>query len=388
LNPAVEASSVTAEAPRLASRPFVAITGASMFAFVSLGMLLPVLPRYAKGPLDAGGIGIGLAVGAASLSAFLFQPPAGRLGDRIGRRPLLLGGTLLMAAASLSYVAVSSLEPLIALRFVAGTGEALLFVGAATAINDLAPPERRGQALSFFTLALYGGLAIGPLVGDLVLGGDRFDAVWLVSAGCALAAGLLILAAVPETRDDHEAERTGGLVYRGAIGPGLVLLSALFAFGGFNAFIALYVLDLGFERTGLVFATFACVVIGVRSFGSRLPDTLGARRAALVALVGVGTGMLIIAAWPSVAGVFVGTVVFSFGQALAFPSIMSFTVAGAPPAERGAAVGTISSFVDLAILSGAVVAGALVGPLGYRGAFAVSAVVALGGLLLLSRLRR
>jgi predicted MFS family arabinose efflux permease len=66
---------------------------------------------------------------------------------------------------------------------------------------------------------------------------------------------------------------------------------------------------------------------------------------------------------------------------------MSFTVAGAPPAQRGAAVGTISSFVDLAILSGAVVAGALVGPLGYSGAFAVSAAVALGGLLLLSRLR-
>jgi hypothetical protein len=40
-----------------------------------------VLPRYAEGPLGAGSVGVGLAVGAASLTALLAQPPAGRLGD-------------------------------------------------------------------------------------------------------------------------------------------------------------------------------------------------------------------------------------------------------------------------------------------------------------------
>jgi MFS family permease len=377
-------------AMKVVGRTFLAVALGSGAGFVSLGALLPTLPRYADGPLGAGPVGIGAAVGATSLTALLFQPLAGRLCDLHGRRPLMLGGLLLMAGATAAFVLAHSLPLLVALRLVAGVGEALLFVGAASAVNDLAPPERRGQAFSLYTLALYGGLAVGPVLGDLVLGDGRYDAVWLGSAAVALAGFVAVFAFVPETRPDRgeEPQPLGRLVYTPAIAPGLVLLTALFAFGGFNAFVALYALELGFERTGIVFATLAVIVLGVRSVGSRLPDVLGPRRAGAVALLGVAAGMLLIAADDSATALLAGTVVFSFGQALAFPAMMTYAVAHAGPAERGAAVGTVSAFVDLAIVSGAVTLGALVQPLGYRGAFAVAAAVAASGLLLLSRLRR
>ena len=280
---------------------------------------------------------------------------------------------------------LESLPLLVGARLATGVGEALWFVRAATIVNDLAPAERRGEALSYFTLAAYGGLAIGPLAGDLLLSGSRFDLVFAVAALCAAAACALSFQ-VGETRPAGAPRSTGPLVYRGAIAPGLVLVSGLFAFGGFNAFVALYALEIGLERTGLVFALFAVIVIGVRLFGARLPDRLGARRAGLLALAGIATGMAIVAAWHDVPGLLLGTVVFSFGQALAFPAMMTLTVSGAPESERGAAVGTISAFVDVSLVAGAVGLGFVADATSYRGAFATGALVALFGIALLARL--
>jgi hypothetical protein len=48
---------------------FLLVAVTTFFAFLSIGVVLPVLPRYAEGPLGAGSVGVGLAVGAASLTA-------------------------------------------------------------------------------------------------------------------------------------------------------------------------------------------------------------------------------------------------------------------------------------------------------------------------------
>lgn len=381
----METVATTAPKPRLLTKAFAGVWVSAFAAFVALGAQLPVLPRYADGPLGAGSVGVGLAVGASSITALLFQPVAGRIADRHGRRRILLVGTGLAATMIAAYTLTAGLASLVALRLVVGVGEALWFVGAATMIADLAPESRRGEALSYFTLGAYGGLAVGPVIGDSVRDLAGYDAVWLTAAGCAVGAFLLSLR-LPETRQEHDEAPSGRWIYTPALAAGLVLLAALMSFGGFNAFVALYAVELGVERSGLVFATFAAVVIAVRSLGARLPDALGPRRAATLALVGLAAGMLLIAAWPTVVGLFAGTVVFSFGQALAFPALMAFVVAGAPAHERSAAVGTLSAFVDLAIASGAVVLGVVVKLSDYRGAFLVAALVAAGGLLLLARL--
>jgi MFS family permease len=165
---------------------FLLVAAATFFAFLSIGVVLPVLPRYAEGPLGAGSVGVGLAVGAASLTALLAQPPAGRLSDLRGRRPLLMGGGVLMVAGAVGLVAAEQLAAVIGLRLVSGMGEALFLVGGISIVNDIAPEHRRGEALSLYTLASYGGLAVGPLLGELVLRDDHWDSVWLLAASAGL----------------------------------------------------------------------------------------------------------------------------------------------------------------------------------------------------------
>jgi hypothetical protein len=90
---------------------FLLVAAATLFAFLSIGVVLPVLPRYTEGPLGTGSVGVGLAVGAASLTALLAQPPAGRLGDLRGRRPLMIGGGALMVVGAAGLVAAEHIAP-------------------------------------------------------------------------------------------------------------------------------------------------------------------------------------------------------------------------------------------------------------------------------------
>jgi MFS family permease len=377
----------TVPAPPLVTRPFVLNWAATFCLLLSIGTLLPVLPLYAKGPLDQTGVGIGLAVAMASPTAFLFQPLAGRLGDRRGRRLLIVGGGLVAALAIASYTSADSLGLLVALRLLTGVGEAFIFVGTATVVNDLAPDERRGEALSLYSLAVWGGLAVGPLLGELVLGEDRYDAVWLTAAACALLGGVVGLT-IPETRPAaaRAPGRQGGLVSRAAVLPGLALAASMIGFAGFASFVPLYAREIGMDGAGAVFALNATVVVAIRSLGRRIPDRAGPKRTATLALVLVAAGFASVAALDSPLGLYAGTAVLAVGQALVFPALMTLAVSAASVAERSAVVGSFSAFADLGFAVGAISLGAVESGAGATGVFAVAACVAAIGLLPLSRI--
>ena len=368
------------------TRPFLLVMATGFFVLAALGALLPTLPRFAAGPLGAGDVGVGVVMGCASVVAVLAQPFAGRLGDARGRRLLLIGGASIVAAATLSYVLAETLAVLLPLRLASGVGEAVLLVGAATVVNDLAPDVRRGEALSYYTLSLYAGLAVGPLLGELALNRSGFDFVWIL-AGCLAVLGIACAVGVPETRP--EGERVSGrrsFVHPAARGPGLVLLVAMLGFGGFNAFVALYALDVGLDNAAPLFALFALIVVGVRSVGARIPDRLGPERTARLALIGLAVGLALMGLWRTPVGLYVGTAAFAVGQSLAFPSLMMLTVRRAPASERGAAVGSFVMFVDLALGAGAIALGPVADAFGYAGVFLAASVASVVGYLLLLRL--
>jgi MFS family permease len=371
---------------RLLTTPFALAVLATFGVFASIGMLLPVLPLYAKGPLDVGNVGIGLAVAAASPTALLFQPVAGRLGDRRGRRLLVVAGPLLMAASIASYSLVDTFWALVVLRLVTGVGEALAFVGVATVVNDLAPDDRRGETISLYSLGVWGGLALGPLLGETVLGGDRYDAVWLTAAAFTLAASLIGLT-LPETRPSGTGSPPSArLVHPAAIAPGLVLVASAFGFAGFNAFVALYARELGLDGAGLVFLVYSGIVVGFRILARRAPDRLGPKRASALALGLLAAGLATMGIWSTPAGLFAGTAVFAVGTALAFPSLMMLAVNAAPASERGSVVGTFGAFADVGFALGAVTLGAVASVTGYEGVFVAGAVISLASVALLARI--
>lgn len=372
--------------PKLVTPAFLLITFSTFAYFVSIGTLLPTLPRYVEGSLGGNSVSVGLVIGSFAFSAVVLRPFIGGIGDRRGRRLLVIGGAGAVALSIAGYAATTSILPLIALRLVTGMGEAAFYVGAASAINDLAPDERRGEALSFFSLALYSGIGAGPVLGEFVLDASSFTLTYLVAAAAAGVAALIGLR-VPETRpaEVRSAERAPGsrFIHKAGLVPGSVLATSVWGLAGFSTFIPLYALDIGMSGSKLVFATYSGVVLAIRSIGARLPDILGPRRAATSALATSAAALTTIALWASPAGLFIGAILFGIGQALAFPALMTLAIRGTPATERGAVVGTFTAFFDLAFGAGALSLGAVAAVLGYRGLFFTAALVALTGMLLL-----
>jgi predicted MFS family arabinose efflux permease len=373
--------------PTLLTPAFLAVTLASLAYFTGDGVLIPAVPRYVHGPLGAGDVAVGLVVGAFSLSAFFLRPWAGRLGDRWGRRPLMLVGAGMFTASVLGYGLASSPETLAGLRLLTGAGEAFFFVGAITAVADLAPAQRRGEAMSLASLALYVGIGIGPLLGEVAI--DRFGhaAAWMLAATAGLTAVAMALR-VPDTRPDDDGHQPAGseaphrLVHRAGLLPGLVLFTSILGMAGFLTFVPLYALDVGMDGSRVVLLLFAAIVVGIRSLGARIPDRLGAARATRVAMALSAAGLAFVGAWRTPAGLVAGTAIFATGIALLTPAVMTLAVQGVAPQERGAVIGTTSSFLDLALGLGPATLGLVAAAVGRPGTFLVGAGVAAAGLLL------
>ena len=368
---------------RLVTPVFLLVMLSTLAYFTAIGVITPTLPRYVEGPLGSGSLAVGLTTGSFALSAVLLRPFVGRVSDRRGRRLLITFGGILVGVAMGSYALSHELWSLIGLRVVTGIGEAFYYVGAASVINDIAPDNRRGEALSYFSLALFGGLAIGPVVGETVLDVAGFSSVWLVAGACSLSAGLLGFL-VPETRPEGAKDhKPGRLLHRAALLPGAVLGTNIWALATFSSFIPLYALQIGLHGSRFVFVVNSAVILAIRSLGARLPDRLGPRRSSRIALSCTVVGLTTIGVWAQPVGLFLGTIVYSVGHALAFPALMTLAIGSAPVSERGAVVGTFTAFFDLSFGVGAVSAGVIASALGYRGAFVAAGFVALCGIGLL-----
>lgn len=370
---------------QLITPTFLVIVVSATAYFAAMGMLLPVLPRYVKDELGGNGFEVGLAVGAFAVSAALIRPLVGRLGDRLGRRPLAVVGAAVAGASIAAYGVIPALLALIFFRLVTGLGEAAFFVGAATAAQDLSPDDRRGEAASFFSISIYTGLAFGPFLGELLYRSGGAGRVWLVSAILAAVsslAALLIPASLGRREAGVEVEGPRTFLHPVAVMPGSILLLGLIGFAAFSSFLPLHLEGLGVDDAGPFFLVYGFSVLLVRVFGARVPDRFGAARTTTVSLVCIAAAMAAIASVSAVPVIYAATVVFSLGMALLFPALFGLVVEQAPGPERSHAVGTFSLFFDVSQGVGAPVLGIFVTLTGSdRSAFVVGGLIALVGLV-------
>jgi MFS family permease len=147
--------------------------------------------------------------------------------------------------------------------------------------------------------------------------------------------------------------------------------------------VPLYALQLGLSGARLVILANSLTLLVLRSVGARIPDRLGALRTARFALVCTPAGLAIMGLWAEVPGLFVGAVVLGFGQAFAFPALMTIAVNNAPARERGSVMGTFTAFFDLSFGLGAMALGAVAHAVGYNGAFLTAMGVASIGLTMI-----
>ncbi len=330
----------------------------------------------------------GLAFGAFALSALVLRPFVGRLSDLYGRRPFLVGGALL-AAVSLALLALAeNIVVIVALRLLAGVAEAAFFVAGFAALADVAPPARLGEALSYNSLGLYLGIALGPPLGEVLVRTFGFGLAWAGAAALAvLAAGLCLI--VGETRagppPDGEVHH---LIHRPALPILVGFLASLLAMGGFLAFASLYGVRVGLANASLSLLVYGGVVVVCRIAFARVPDRLPPLALGAAALGAIAAGLVLAAVWPSPAGLILGAAVAAVGVSFSTPAFFAAIFATASPSQRGVASGTASAAIDLGLGIGPILLGLVADPFGIPWAFGVGAGVAAAGAVWTLLLRR
>jgi predicted MFS family arabinose efflux permease len=252
-------------------------------------------------------------------------------------------------------------------------------------VVDLAPPERRGQIIGWYGLAIWGGLSIGPAIGELILQAWGYNAVWAFALAAPLA-GALIALRIPESfrpREGHEP--SGPLIAREAIRPGLAFSCGTVGFAAVSGFIVLLLESRGVGNGTLAFIAFAATVVGVRLVGGNLPDRFGGARCAAVAGLVEAAGLATIAAAQTLPIAVLGALAMGGAFALLLPSLALLSLENVPIERRGATMGTLTAFFDLGVGVGAPLAGLAATLAGYGASFWMAAVFALGLAILAAR---
>jgi MFS family permease len=342
---------------------------------VAVGAVLPVLPRYVHGPLDGGDIAVGVVVGCYAATGLLMRPLAGRIADTRGRRPTLLIAQLLVAISGFLMLLPLGIPGLIAARLVLGAGEGAVFTAGSAWIVDIAPRERRGRVIGLYGLAIWGGLSIGPLLGELLLQASGYSLVW-VFAGAAPLCGALAALRVPDPFRPLARPERHPLIAREAIRPGLALALASVGYAAVAAFVVLHLdaRDIGHGAT--VFGAFATMVVLTRLVGGDLPDRVGPARVATAAAVVETVGLIVIATAGSLAVALAGALAMGAAFSLLYPSLSLIVVDRVPASRRGSALGTFTACFDAGVGLGAPIAGLAAALAGYEGAFLVGAAAA------------
>jgi MFS transporter, DHA1 family, tetracycline resistance protein len=357
------------------------------------GLILPSLPYYAV-HLGAGGVGLGATMTAYSVVQFLASPWLGRLSDRHGRRPVLIGCLAGSAVAFAVTGLAGTLVALVLARAVSGAVGGSASVAQAYAA-DVTPADDRTRVFGALGTAVGIGFVAGPAIGA-VFAPLGLAAVWFAAAGLALVNLLLCWRLLPEP--------AAAPARRSPVRRTTVLASALSEVSARRVLGATFLTTAAFAVMETTLA-----LVGQRRFGLG-PVWLGTLLAvagllmAAVQLRAVGplsrrfgdgglalTGALLMAValpvipWAPVAGVWIAVGALSVGLGLGSPALTALLAAGADPGERGRLMGAGQSMGALARTLAPLAAGGLF-DLGLSLPYLLgTALAALAGALLVGR---
>ncbi len=319
----------------------------SMIMSFGQGMVAPIIPTLAKS-FD---VSVGMAAQAVTAQVAgrtLSLLPIGMLVDRVGRRPVMIAGPLMMCSAAVVTALTSEFLLLLVAQFVSGMGNGMWQTAREIAAVDVVRPEQRGRMLSGFMGMSSVGLAGGPVLGGLVTSVFNFRAVFWVYAVMSLVT-LLVSLRIRETAQRIERQRAPLLQFGklSEIEPFFRTTYVVLVINTFvammrslliNSLLPLYVgVQLGYSslQVGTLFSIYGLVNVLMIAPTGMLSDSLGRKAvvmpstyiaSAVFLLLPLATGMLEL----SVLVVFVG-----IATGLALGTMATYTYDIIPEHARG-----------------------------------------------------
>jgi MFS family permease len=379
---------------------FVAIVFASILSRLGYQMARsPVLPAFAA---DLGALPemIGIIVAASTITGVFFKLPSGALSDVLGKKRMMVLGALFFAVPPFAYAFVTDPWSLLTLRFVHGFATAIFSPVASAYVASLAE-SGRGARLGWFSSGNDIGATAGPLIGGFVL---YFTASYPATYLAVGAIGVLTLAVVLMLPDiDRPAREAKTFVLRAAeFRQGLaevlrtppILLAAgieavmYLGYGAFLGFLPIYAKTAGLNDAEIAIALGSQLVAAMlaKPVTGRLSDRMGRKPVIVIGLLLCALALPLIFRSASLATFVLTAPLLGLGVGAVTP-VTNALIADLASAKRlGAAMGVFGTIWDIGEAAGPMLAGFLIGGLGYASTFdllaAMSVAVAIGFVLL------
>ncbi|MFD6134678.1 MFS transporter [Isoptericola sp. NPDC060257] len=393
-SPDVEDPAVADPEQRHWRRNLAVGTVGSFTTLVAMTLLVPFLPEYVRqlGVDDPAAVvrWSGVAYGATFLTAALTAPLWGMLGDRFGRKSMLVRASLGMAVAMTLLGFVQSVEQLVAVRLLVGllggySSGATILVAAQT------PKDRSAWALGVLSSGILAGNVVGPLVGGFVPAWVGIRPTFVVCGAVIFVAFLATTFLLREPpagpRPPRATTRRHGVwsqVQRPGAVVALLATSSLLLFStmSIEPIVTVYVEDLGQLSHA---AGVAGILVALTAVGSvvaaprvgRLADRVGHTRVVIACLAAAGVLALAQALVSNVWQLGVLRVLLGLSLGGLLPSITAAVRHLAPPDAVGRVLGLGVSAQYVGQVAGPVLGGLVAAQAGLRAVFVATAVVLL-----------
>jgi DHA1 family tetracycline resistance protein-like MFS transporter len=338
---------------------FVTAFGAHSIA-ANLGVATPDLPTH----LFTLGVLLALYDGAE----VLLKPVFGSLADRIGPRPVLLGGLLGFAAASAAFVLVGNPAGLGLARFAQGAAAAAFSPAAGAMIARVAPDRRRGRTFGSYGAWKGLGYTLGPVLGGALISLGGYRSLFAALTGLALAVAGWAALAVPHLSPLPRTQQTVLDLARRLSDRAFLVPTASLAAGtaalacgvGFLPVVGSGA-GLGPVATGAAVSVLAATgalsqpIIGRARDAERLTDRTGL----ILGLLLTATGLAVPALVPRLPGLLGSAVVVGVGVGLITPLAFAALAATSPPERIGQTMGSAEIGRELGDAGGPLLVGVL-----------------------------
>ncbi len=360
-------------------------------AVLGVSTITPVLPHIAA-VFDRSPQAVALVIAVFTLPGAVFTPVMGVLGDRFGRKKVLIPSLTVFALAGTACGFADSFESLVALRFVQGIGAAALGAINVTLLGDLYTGPERAAAMGYNASVLSVGTGLYPaLGGGLAVFGWYFP-FFLPSIALVVALAVILLLDNPEPKATGSLRQYATVTLKAMWDPQVLTLFAtsvvtfVLIYGSFLAYFP-FLLEASFGASP--------VFIGLIMSATSIPTAIAsfhlgdlAARFGSRALVKMGFALYVLAMLgiPLASNLWqlaVPVLIFGVANGLNVPSILTILNGYAPTEFRAAFMSMNGMVLRLGQTLGPVLVGLAVELFGMHGSFFVSALIALTMLLLL-----
>lgn len=310
----------------------------------------------------------GVIIGVFLVVEAIFKSPMGSLGDRLGRRPLIVGGALISCVTALGVTLIHWIWGLVALRTLDGIAAAAIWPTMIAAVSGSVPAEKRTMAMNAMTLTYMAGISLSMLLGGLAndITGSKLASFYLVSVLFFITALVAFFLTPHRSKEEmevlHEEKEAFKLsdILMGIKNiPDMMILAFLtfFAIGLLIPIIKYFAMDefkLSETEFGVLVLPIALAAAVTSIFSGKLGDRWGKAKSVRLGIGIAALGMWLVTFSHQSWKLLLAAVLLGVGFVLAMPAWLAFVADISAPRIRGTIIGALGTAQGIGAVIGTV----------------------------------